>query len=91
MAEPGRAAILRSKELGLWAAYAGSDALEVPDDLRKALIAMPPAETWFDASAPSYRRKVLRWIGNAKTQSTREKRINQTVETAQKGVKIPQM
>ena len=91
MAEPGRAAILRSKELGLWDAYADSDALEVPDDLKQALIAMPPAEKWFAASAPSYRRNVLRWIGNAKTQLTREKRVNQTAKTARQGAKIPQM
>jgi uncharacterized protein YdeI (YjbR/CyaY-like superfamily) len=91
MEAPGRAAIQRSKELGLWHAYADSDALLVPDDLRSALIALPQANQWFDNSAPSYRRNVLRWIGSAKTSTTRIKRIEQTAELAKLGEKVPQM
>jgi uncharacterized protein YdeI (YjbR/CyaY-like superfamily) len=91
MEAPGRAAILRSKELGLWDAYAEIDALEVPDDLRAALTGLPQAHDWFDNSAPSYRRNVLRWIGLAKTPATRDKRVKQTVELASQRQKVPQM
>jgi uncharacterized protein YdeI (YjbR/CyaY-like superfamily) len=91
MQPPGRAAILRSKELGLWNAYAESDALLVPDDLEEALTGLPEARAWFDNSAPSYRRNVLRWIGSAKTDVTRTKRIKQTVELANQRQKVPQM
>jgi uncharacterized protein YdeI (YjbR/CyaY-like superfamily) len=91
MQPPGRAAMQRSKELGLWDAYADSDALIVPDDLRSALIALPQANQWFDNSAPSYRRNVLRWIASAKTSTTRVKRIEQTSALAKLGQKVPQM
>jgi uncharacterized protein YdeI (YjbR/CyaY-like superfamily) len=91
MEAPGRAAIQRSKELGLWDAYAEIDALQVPDDLRAALTGLPHARVWFDNSAPSYRRNVLRWIGLAKTPATRDKRVKQTVELASQRQKVPQM
>ena len=70
MAAPGQAAIEESKRLGLWDAYAAVDALLVPDDLRTALRAKPPAKAVFDASPPSYRRNVLRWIAQAKRPET---------------------
>ncbi len=87
----GRAAIERSKRLGLWDATAPVDALLVPDDLRAALRARPAAERFFDAAAPSYRRNVLRWIAGAKRPETRAKRIATTVDLSALGEKVPQM
>jgi uncharacterized protein YdeI (YjbR/CyaY-like superfamily) len=91
MEAPGRAAIQRSQELGLWDAYAEIDALQVPDDLQAALTGLPQANQWFDNSAPSYRRNVLRWIASAKTLTTRVKRIEQTSALAKLGEKVSQM
>ena len=91
MDEPGRAAIERSKRLGLWDAYAAVDALVVPDDLRVALRNAAGAETRFDQAAPSYRRNVLRWIAEATRPETRRKRITTTVEFSALGKKVPQM
>jgi len=91
MKAPGRAAIERSKALGLWDAYAPVDALAVPDDLRAALAARPFAERFFDGAAPSYRRNVLRWITAAKKPETRAKRITTTVDLSAAGEKVPQM
>lgn len=91
MRPPGLAAILESQTLGLWDAYSESDQLIVPDDLRNALADHPPAEAFFDTSAPSYRRNVLRWIGIAKQDTTRRKRINATVSLSAKQEKVPQM
>ncbi|WP_376090831.1 YdeI family protein [Roseomonas sp. CCTCC AB2023176] len=91
MQAPGRAAIERSKRLGLWDAYAEVDLLSVPDDLRAVLRAVPQAEVWFDAAAPSYRRNVLRWIAAAKRAETRAARVARTVELSAEGRKVPQM
>lgn len=91
MEAPGRAAIERSKQLGLWDAYATVDALWVPDDLRAALQATSGAAGFFDGAAPSYRRNVLRWIFQAKKPQTRAKRIAATVERSSRRQKVPQM
>lgn len=91
MAAPGRAAIERAKALGLWDAYVQIDALTVPDDLRAAPSAQPPAEHNFEAAAPSYRRNVLRWIAAAKKPKTRARRIAELASQAASNRKIPQM
>jgi uncharacterized protein YdeI (YjbR/CyaY-like superfamily) len=88
MADPGRAAIARSHAAGLWDASQAVDALLVPDDLRIALRAAG-GEAWFDASAPSYRRNVLRWIAAAKALATRERRLAKVAESAGAGVRLP--
>lgn len=91
MQAPGRAAIARSKQLGLWDAYAEVDALLVPDDLRAALAATPTAERFFDAAAPSYRRNVLRWLAAGKRPETRARRIAAIAQASGAGRKLPQM
>lgn len=91
MQPPGRAAIERSKELGLWDATAAVDALIVPDDLRSALRLNPAAEQYFDGAAPSYRRNVLRWSSTAKKPETRAKRLDIIVALSGRGEKVPQM
>ena len=75
MQPAGVTSVARAKASSMWDAYETVDALLVPDDLRAALAARPAAEAWFDQSAPSYRRNVLRWIAAAKTYATRGKRI----------------
>ena len=89
--EPGRAAIERSKQSGLWDAYASVDALLVPDDLQSALRDSPEAEEFFEQTAPSYRRNVLRWIAQAKKPQTRGKRIATAVQLSSRAEKVPQM
>lgn len=91
MRRPGLAAIEASKTLGLWDAYAESDALFVSVDLKAALADQLTAEAFFCAAAPSYRRNVLRWIGNAKQDATRQKRIELTMSLSAKHQKVPQM
>jgi uncharacterized protein YdeI (YjbR/CyaY-like superfamily) len=71
--------------------YAEVDALTVSEDLRDALRAQPPAGANFEASAPSYRRNVLRWLSAAKKPDTRAKRIAKIASYAAANRKIPQM
>ena len=86
MRAPGLAAIEAAKASGLWQAMAEVDALMVPDDLIAALGA---GRAWFDASAPSYRRNVLRWIAGAKRQETRAKRVAIVADHAKANRKVP--
>ena len=91
MAEPGRRAIQRSKELGFWNAYASSDALLIPNDLAVALGANLMANDYFRAAAPSYRRNVLRWIAQAKKPATRTRRIELTIAQSAFKRRLPHM
>ncbi|MBY0611299.1 MAG: YdeI/OmpD-associated family protein [Beijerinckiaceae bacterium] len=87
----GLASVARAKASGSWEAYSDVDALQVPEDLRAALAAQPAAKTWFDRSAPSYRRNLLRSITVARTGETRQKRIAEIVRLANASKKVPQM
>ncbi len=87
----GRAAIDAAKQSGRWDETAAVDALQVPDDLATALHDQPLAAAFFDASAPSYRRNVLRWLHTAKRLETRTARITQIVESAARAKKLPQL
>lgn len=87
----GRAAIAAAKAAGRWDETAAVDALIVPDDLVLALAAYPEAGRFFAATAPSYRRNVLRWLHGAKRAETRKARIAKIVSVSAKGHKVPQL
>lgn len=89
MQPAGRRAIEQAKAAGLWGAMEDVDDLVVPDDLTTALRAQPPANAYFEGAAPSYRRNILRWIGSAKTEPTRAKRIRIVVEHSAERRKVP--
>lgn len=89
MQPAGRAAIAESKRNGKWDVMAAVDALEEPADLIETL-QKHRAIAWWDASAPSYRRNILRFIAGAKRPETRLKRINIAAEHAARGEKVPQ-
>jgi uncharacterized protein YdeI (YjbR/CyaY-like superfamily) len=89
MAAPGLAALEAAKTGDTWAHSDPTDDLVMPDDLRDALSARR-AVAWFEASAPSYRRNVLRYIAQAKRPATRAKRIAQVADHAARGEKLPQ-
>jgi uncharacterized protein YdeI (YjbR/CyaY-like superfamily) len=91
MKPAGLASIEQAKLHGAWDAMVDVDALIMPQDLVEALTMRPPAADHFRNFAPSYRRNVLRWIKLAKSPDTRRRRIEQTVSTAAKNVKIPQL
>ena len=90
MAEPGQAAVRLAQASGTWEGLPDVDALIVPADLREALDADTVAATWFDRSAPSYRRNVLRWIAKAVQETTRAKRVVEVVARAARSEKVPQ-
>ncbi len=79
---PGLAAIEQAKQDGSWDALTAVDALLVPDDLAAALREVPAALANFEAFPPSARRGILEWILQAKTPTTRAKRVQETAELA---------
>ena len=85
----GQASIDRGKASGLWHFMDDVDALILPEDLKSALKALPPAATFFDSINPSSKRFVLRWIKLAKTEKTRKSRILKIAQLAAKGEKLP--
>ena len=78
-----------SKAKGLWDFMNDVDQLIVPDDLAKALAGRPGARPFFDEINDSSKRFVLRWVKLAKTDKTRQKRIQQLAELSAKGEKLP--
>ena len=51
-----------------------------PADLTKAFRSNKTAKTYFDSLAPSHRRDFLQWILDAKRETTKEKRIEETIK-----------
>jgi uncharacterized protein YdeI (YjbR/CyaY-like superfamily) len=61
--------------------------LAVPKELQTALNKNTTAKKNFDNLAESYRKQYLGWLGSAKTDKTRRKRIALIVERAEKNLK----
>lgn len=59
--------------------------LVVPDDLAAALQGNDAARATFDGFAPSQRREYVDWITEAKSEATREKRLEQAVQWMSEG------
>jgi bacteriocin resistance YdeI/OmpD-like protein/uncharacterized protein DUF1905 len=59
--------------------------VEVPAPLAGALDADPAARAAFDALAPSHRKEFARWIGEAKRDETRKRRIGETLRMLAEG------
>lgn len=89
MTDAGRAAVLISKQKGLWDFMDDVDNLIKPSDFKQCLDEHPPALQHFDAFATSSKRFMLRYIKIAKGAETRAKRITQIAILAQKNTKLP--
>ncbi len=57
----------------------------VPDDLQRALDADPAAKTFFDGLSYSNKRRVVMPIEEAKTEETRQRRIEKSVDKLREG------
>ena len=84
MHEAGFAGIERAKNNGGWTFLDDVDALIVPEDLKNALMAMPPAWDFYQEFPPSAKRDILRWIKLAKKPETRLGRIEDAAKKAQR-------
>ena len=59
--------------------------LVVPDDLTKALKRNKAAHTYFAELSPSHKREYIEWITEAKTEATRTRRLETTIEWLAEG------
>jgi uncharacterized protein YdeI (YjbR/CyaY-like superfamily) len=59
--------------------------LTVPEELASALAKNAKARATFDGFSPSHRREYIEWITEAKTEATRERRVQTTIEWLAEG------
>lgn len=78
----GLARVAEAKADGTWSKLDAVEELVVPDDLEKALEAMPDARANWNAFPKSARRGILEWILQAKLPKTRAARIKVTATEA---------
>jgi uncharacterized protein YdeI (YjbR/CyaY-like superfamily) len=79
MTEAGLTKIEEAKANGEWRkATQREDTTNIPADLKKALKANP--QTWynFENLAPTHKKQFIYWITSAKTDKTRQRRIQET-------------
>ena len=85
--EAGLATMRLAQQNGTWLANQNVDNLETPTTLLDALD-VEQGLAWWQSAALSYKRNVLRWLNLAKTDETRQKRINAIAKACRDGQKI---
>jgi uncharacterized protein YdeI (YjbR/CyaY-like superfamily) len=81
MSEAGMAKVREARESGEWeAAVRREDITNLPEDLKEALRKNAGAQSNFEKLSASQKKQFLYWIASAKTEQTRQKRIQGTVE-----------
>ncbi|PWN64584.1 YdeI/OmpD-associated family protein [Chryseobacterium oncorhynchi] len=59
--------------------------MEIPDYFQTALNDKPKALGFFEKASPSYRKEYITWLTEAKTEATRNKRMEQALEWIEEG------
>lgn len=90
MTDAGQAMIDLAKRNGNWTALDEVENLITPPDLQAELDANPTAKGYFDAFPRSAKRGILEWLLNAKTDATRQKRISEIVQLAERNERANQ-
>jgi len=90
MTDAGRALIDAAKADGSWTLLDDVENLIVPDDLAAAFARYPGSREYFDAFPPSARRALLEWIVQAKRETTRAARLDETARLASQNIRANQ-
>lgn len=81
MTEVGMAKVREAQENGQWdKAAEREDVTIVPPELTAALAKDERARANFEKLAPSYRKQFIGWVGTAKREETRRKRVAEAVK-----------
>lgn len=86
----GLAKVEAAKQDGSWNALDAVESLTLPEDLVEALAGFSSATANFGNFPRSVKRNILEWISNAKTASTRKKRIQETASLADRNERANQ-
>jgi len=90
MTNAGYEIIEKAKQNGSWNILDEAEALHIPEDLEGEFDKRPNAKLYFLRLSRSDKRNILQWLILAKRQETREKRITEIVELADKNQKPKQ-
>ena len=90
MTEAGFDIIEKSKQNGSWTILDEAEALIVPIDLEQEFEKNANAKTYFLSLSRSDKRNILQWLILAKREETRNKRISEIIELANKNEKPKQ-
>lgn len=90
MSQAGLDIIKLAKENGSWEILDSVEELLIPEDLMLELSARENATEFFHSLSKSVRKMMLQWIVLAKRTETRQKRILEIAESAEKKVKPKQ-
>lgn len=90
MRPPGMEKIEAAKADGSWDALNEVEDLVIPPDLDEAFEYYPQARDHFLNFPPSVRRGILEWILNARLDTTRQKRIEETARLAAENIRANQ-
>ncbi len=90
MTSAGMRCIDIAKQNGMWELLDSVEALSIPEDLEAALLEKENAMDYFLSLSKSIRKGLLQWIVMAKRQETRNKRIVEIAELADKKMKPKQ-
>lgn len=85
--KPGLEIIEIAKENGAWNFLDDVEMLIIPDDLKEAFKKNSKASYYYERFPDSSKRGILEWIKNAKQETTRQKRIAETIEKAANNIK----
>jgi uncharacterized protein YdeI (YjbR/CyaY-like superfamily) len=87
MKQAGLEMIELAKKTGTWTALDDVENLTVPEDLKLLFLTNQTAWEAWERFPRSAKRGILEWILNAKKPETRQKRVEETVTLAAKGIK----
>jgi uncharacterized protein YdeI (YjbR/CyaY-like superfamily) len=90
MMPAGLVSIEIAKANGSWTSIDDVEAMVMPVQLEKAFKKNKLASANFNAFPASAKKGIYQWISSAKTDTTREKRIFETVSLAQKNIRANQ-
>jgi len=90
MTEAGFEIVEKAKQNGSWTILDEAEAIIIPADLETEFQKRPNAKEYFLSLSRSDKRNILQWLVLAKRQETREKRITEIAELADKNQKPKQ-
>jgi uncharacterized protein YdeI (YjbR/CyaY-like superfamily) len=88
MREAGRAAFAVRRENRSGAYSYEQRPMDLPEPYATQLSGNPEAEAFFASQPPSYRRAAIWWIVSAKTEATRQRRLEQLVRDSAEGLRV---